>query len=525
MLRSINRQAIIRLCPLPYTIASPSKAVTSLLFKNLHHFHNSSVDLNQNELNLKKTVNNSIDDISESSSSDEKKSKRTTKNENIIDSNGDFNADLVKEQKFFSEIFNHVTRKTQLKEKNINNFLHELSGMKQDLENEEQEILTRENNSEFQIPRFETKLSNKCFEGNTGKSDPISMSTVPAKKSNNIASKSFLTCNTNADDNTKADRYTAVLGNIPENVDLPLTLTLDSTFSNTVIENDENNENKNTIDTSTLTLDDIFPDIALSSRYSIDAIKNLDLKINSKTLEALKNKIELEARLEKELLPYLDNLNKSIDTDADIIKLISKYLVYFRNYLQNENNNRQNIINQLKTKSIFEIVRENLEEGDGSNIAHIPQPYEITIPFVIKHLMTNSNYDFVPLQRKYGILSWIHHISKNYEKNITLYLSCCNTDFYNLLIDYTWRNYKEIRLVSELCEEMKFNGVPGDLYTLTVLDKIVREMRNEEQQYSEQKAMNDDYLSTELNVLWNKANGASVYRIERYSNALKASLV
>ena len=60
----------------------------------------------------------------------------------------------------------------------------------------------------------------------------------------------------------------------------------------------------------------------------------------------------------------------------------------------------------------------------------------------------------------------------------SLYLTICNVDFYNLLVQLLWENFQEIRYLRRVVTEMSVNGVIGNIETVDILDKIVKEMRS-----------------------------------------------
>lgn len=178
--------------------------------------------------------------------------------------------------------------------------------------------------------------------------------------------------------------------------------------------------------------------------------------------EGIIKKKQQEEELEQLLQPVLDNIDKSIEDDNDLLTVISKYIISLRKYLSQDHS-----LDQSRRGDNLRTIPDPLSPD-----LSIPQPVQINVPFIIKHLLMCEKYDFVGQDRKYVILSWVHNVCKNYHKDINLYLSVFTIDLYNYLLDLTWMEFKNISSVFLIVTEMRANGVKGDIETIKILEKI-----------------------------------------------------
>ncbi|KAL6950940.1 hypothetical protein ACO0QE_000222 [Hanseniaspora vineae] len=217
---------------------------------------------------------------------------------------------------------------------------------------------------------------------------------------------------------------------------------------------------------------------AVSKGPSVSSVLDLGLQLEKKSdselvdegmlkyKEGIIKAKQQEEKLEQLLNPVLANIDKNIDDDNDLLTVISKYIISLRKYLSQDHSVGQNHRGESQS-AIPDPLSPDLS---------IPQPVQISVPFIIKNLLMSEKYDFVGQDRKYVILSWVHNVCKNYHKDINLYLSVFTIDLYNYLLDLTWMEFKNISSVYQIVTEMRANGVKGDIETIKILENIDAEI-------------------------------------------------
>lgn len=236
-----------------------------------------------------------------------------------------------------------------------------------------------------------------------------------------------------------------------------------------------------------------------------------NLRINMTKLEAEERyKVELKKALE----PYIKILKSEIHTDFEMMEKVQELL---RTYISRDKST--DIDMQSSPADIIKQINANCE----SSLTTLPQPYGITLPFIIVHLLTSSEFE-IPIEKKYNIATLVYQECKRCS-DISLYLNVCNVDFYNMLIHLYWGNFYEVHGVKQFVQEMQLNGIIGDIYTVELLDNIVSEMRT----------MNDDIIDEEnikkikekalnIGVVWSKEADIDLIVIETYLKKLKEAL-
>ncbi|SCU78852.1 LANO_0A04236g1_1 [Lachancea nothofagi CBS 11611] len=225
--------------------------------------------------------------------------------------------------------------------------------------------------------------------------------------------------------------------------------------------------------------------------------------INPRILNQIETKHRLSSRLEQLLAPHILYLQNRIQNDSECITVLQEYL---SQYLSRDLT--------LETKGFEHIEQESLKDPK-----RLPQPFHITMPFIIRHLLTSTDFCF-PVDRRYTQISLIYNSCKR-AADVSLYLNMCNIEFYNLLIEYAWENYQDIHQLKQLVTEMTANGILGDLHTVDLLESIAESMRH----------MNDGVVEDSeilqqaqtAGVVWCRENAHDLNYIEDYLRKLKES--
>lgn len=240
---------------------------------------------------------------------------------------------------------------------------------------------------------------------------------------------------------------------------------------------------------------------------------DVKLKISKEVLESLEGKERFKAAMQAATEPYLKYLYSQIETDYDFLVLIRKLLLSYAH------RDKSNDFNNFKSSA--EMVK-HIDKQCRENPKELPRPLSVSLPYTLVRLFTADELSF-PSERKYSLISYIYQECKK-SKDISLYLNVCNVDFYNLLLQLSWDNYREIYQLKQLTTEMSINGIRGDLYTIEILDKIVHDLRH----------INDGILNEEtgsiqgnpltVGVVWCRENSTDLQLVENYLRKLKESL-
>ncbi|QLQ80307.1 hypothetical protein HG537_0D03080 [Torulaspora globosa] len=235
------------------------------------------------------------------------------------------------------------------------------------------------------------------------------------------------------------------------------------------------------------------------------------LKINKEVLEALKAKERFKTAMQTAMEPYLTFIFSQIETDHDLFLVVRNLL---KSYLE-----RDKTLDNTNYKSSTEIVQQ-IKSQCLNNSKELPRPLGVSLPYTLVELFTSKELNF-PSERKFSLISYIYQECK---KDISLYLNVCNVDFYNLLLQLSWDNYREIYQLKQLTTEMSINGIRGDLYTIEILDKIAHDLR-----HINDGILNEDTGSIQGNpltvgVVWCRENSTDLQLVENYLRKLKENL-
>ncbi|KAL3233025.1 Mitochondrial transcription factor 2 [Nakaseomyces bracarensis] len=240
--------------------------------------------------------------------------------------------------------------------------------------------------------------------------------------------------------------------------------------------------------------------------------KKIRLIFNKKTLEAVSIRENFKDTLNRKLGPFLKHITTTINTDYDLLikleELLQTYDTRDRNW---------DVRHEGEVKNILD----HIEEACTKNPHELPQPYRVTLPHVIVKLLEEDAFGFSP-SRRYAVANEIFYICKG-ARDITLYLNVCNVEFYNLLLQLSWENFKEIKVIRQLTSEMNINGIIGDITTIEILDGISHKLRDlndtipivDEETYK---------IEETAAVLWNKESEIDLRNVESYLRNLKQRL-
>ncbi|SCW01604.1 LAFE_0E03312g1_1 [Lachancea fermentati] len=238
-------------------------------------------------------------------------------------------------------------------------------------------------------------------------------------------------------------------------------------------------------------------DIFLSSKKSAS-------EEGKATFSQAESKERLQTALREALQPHIKYLNDRIETDFDCLEVIEGYLEAYENRDKSLEKQSKTILAQISNDCV-------------KHPTTLPQPYSVTLPYIIKYLFTEANFNF-PSDREYTLISHIYHRAKR-SQNISLYLNVCNVDFYNSLLKCCWENYQEIHQTRQLVTEMSVNGIMGDNSTIALLDKIVREMRFLNDGILDETDFNTD--TSILGAAWCRENSQDLDYVENFLVKLK----
>lgn len=240
---------------------------------------------------------------------------------------------------------------------------------------------------------------------------------------------------------------------------------------------------------------------------------SLNLKMNKEVLETLEAKERFNAAINGAMEKYLADLHSEIETDYDFLALVKRFLNMYVN--------RDTILDNNDLKSSAEIVS-HIRKQLSFNSKNLPQPYGVTLPFTLVKLLTSKELNF-PSERKYALASYIYQECKN-SNDISLYLNVCNVDFYNLLLQLSWDNFREVYQLKQLTTEMSINGIRGDIYTVEILGKIAHELRHINDGIVDEDTGIIEGNPLTVGVVWCRENSVDLLLLENYLKKLKESL-
>lgn len=253
--------------------------------------------------------------------------------------------------------------------------------------------------------------------------------------------------------------------------------------------------------------------ILTTGSETANARHDLDLRLNKKVLENLEAKELFKAAMDKVMEEYLNVFFERIETDYD-------FFLEIRNLLQ-QYINRNKALDTGDQNSSIKII-EHIKKQCQANCKELPQPYRVTLPYTLVKLLTSKKLSF-PSERKYTLASFIYQECKK-STDISLYLNVCNADFYNLLLQLSWENFREIYQLKQLTTEMSINGIRGDIYTVEILNKVVHDLRHINDGILDDDTGNLTGKPLTVGVVWCRENSMNLLLVENYLKKLKESL-
>ena len=246
----------------------------------------------------------------------------------------------------------------------------------------------------------------------------------------------------------------------------------------------------------------------------LETPQNLKLVFNKKTLEEITIKEKFKGTLELLLKPYMDNLIEAINDDHDLLLKAEQLLKLYENRDKKWDNRESGEV---------KVILDHLKTTCTDNPTELPQPYRVSLPYVIVKLLERQTFEF-STDRLYRIITYIYNYCKS-SPDVTLYLNVCNVDFYNSLLSLSWESYSEIKQIRHITSEMKINGIFGDISTIEKLNKIVgeaREFNDNIPTVDELGKIQKKYNS--VSVVWDKDSPNDLRMVEIYLRDLKERL-
>lgn len=204
-----------------------------------------------------------------------------------------------------------------------------------------------------------------------------------------------------------------------------------------------------------------------SAKTSGKPVSHLNVKFSEEVMQEISNKIRYQSTLDQVLKPHIDYLREVVKNDYDLLKYLERLLEVYK---------RRDKDLELRLDTESSNIFEDIKKSCMNKPTELPKPFSITLPYIIVKSLTLSDFEF-PADRKYTLISYVYNECKN-NIDVSLYLTICNVDFYNLLIGLLWENFQNIRYLRRVVTEMSVNGVIGNIETVDILDKITKEMRS-----------------------------------------------
>ncbi|KOH52634.1 MTG1p putative GTPase peripheral to the mitochondrial inner membrane [Saccharomyces cerevisiae] len=251
-------------------------------------------------------------------------------------------------------------------------------------------------------------------------------------------------------------------------------------------------------------------------------VAHSNVKFSEEVMQEIGNKIRYQTTLDQVLEPHIDYLREAVKSDYDLLRYLKQSLDIYK---------KRNKDLELKMNAESSNIFEDIRSACINKPAELPKPLAMTLPYIIVKSLRLGDFDF-PADRKYTLISYVYNECKN-NMDASLYLTICNVDFYNLLVQLLWENFQEIRYLRRVVTEMSVNGVIGNIETVDILDKIVKEMRslNEDVflEAGEQLSADEEVSSSankivNVGVLWNKDTNNDLLIVENYLKSLKKNL-
>lgn len=260
-----------------------------------------------------------------------------------------------------------------------------------------------------------------------------------------------------------------------------------------------------------------------SSRENVTIKRDQDVEV--KLSESDKERIVREERYKSELKrvlsPYLTYLHTQvIKNDYDMWK-------YFQSILTTYMNRDKSIRDKLLRMTPEETIKY-INELTSKDSKNIPEPYEISMPCITLQLLTDEKHWKLPVERRYQLAMYLYDQIKTCP-DITMYLYFGIVEFYNLLLELIWINYKDVSQINNMLIEMQNNGIQGDLSTLETLTQVedaLKSLTNEDVLGSSNDSMSSlRQNAVKVGVLWSRDSEPAMASLQSYLQRLKRQLV
>ncbi|QLG71939.1 hypothetical protein HG535_0C02910 [Zygotorulaspora mrakii] len=271
---------------------------------------------------------------------------------------------------------------------------------------------------------------------------------------------------------------------------------------------------KNANETTSLSSGKFLKNMVESPTKEIRFQTGLDLRLSKEVLKKLEAKERFKAAIGDVLKPYLSLTYEKIETDYDLLEYVRTLLHQYTN--------RDKSSDVTEISSPDSILTQISEQCEVNNKV-LPQPYRITLPYILVNLLQCKEFNF-PSERNYTIASYIYRECKR-NADISLYLNVCNVDFYNLLLKLSWDNFREIHQLKQLTTEMSINGIRGDIHTIEILDKVVHDLRHLNDGIFDEETGKIEGNQLAIGVVWCRENSMDLMTVENYLKKLKESLI
>lgn len=203
-------------------------------------------------------------------------------------------------------------------------------------------------------------------------------------------------------------------------------------------------------------------------------------------------KLESNRKLLEALAPTLHYINKELQNNQQMYKFVNDSVIatFVENYNAKSKSTKKK---NSKPSTSYEAILHQSEKTP-----QFPLIDEKTLPVLLKFCINSLAFDFDSISTSLLIVENI----KEHE-SIELYRYGMNIDVYNNLLIQVWSRTNNLKMVSDIIDELKINAIQPDLYTFKILGKIYLYCMRVK-----------DSVHSEPYIIWN--NSAQVYKIKDY---------
>lgn len=194
-------------------------------------------------------------------------------------------------------------------------------------------------------------------------------------------------------------------------------------------------------------------------------LRTLPLSVSSNMItpvaqnKSLIEQIQRKHELKEAIAPTINHM-ESIVNDYELITFIESLLFQFTQQINSQDFKNEN----LSDKLLLSIKDQSLSNPSTPIINQFTVPLFLTTAIKLLSSKFNSPVEAISLFQ--------------YVKNLDIksYSFACTVDVYNEILERTWQNFKDPYLIDSLVNEMKVNGVTGDMDTISILGLVTNEM-------------------------------------------------